>query len=255
MKYLKIIIFFILTLSFTNAFSADDHSLMTSDVQNYLGYGAIVFVLLLFTITLMVMLGTLKVLTRVILKTGKYTEAPVLIPVKPARSMNKSRANWFMYLLIPTLGIMGIYLLFNYFSGAAQLQEDKNPVASEKSDVAKNAGSNTANLVDENTVKLVTTPAVLDSGKAIFQTSCAACHGDKGQGIVGPNLTDDYWVHGGKINEVFKTVKYGVLDKGMPAWDKQLSAQKISDVANYIESLHGTNPPGAKAPQGAKEVF
>jgi cytochrome c oxidase cbb3-type subunit 3 len=254
MKYFKIIILFILTLSFTNVFSADDHSLIASKFQNYLGYGAVIFMLLLFTTTLMVMLNTLKVLTRVVLKTGKYTEEPVLIPVKPARAIKKSSPNWFMYLFIPTLGVMGICLLFNYFSSAAQLQEDKNGSAS-KVGVVKNAGSNTANLIDEKTVKLVTTPAVLDSGKAIFQTSCAACHGDKGQGIVGPNLTDDYWLHGGNINEVFKTIKYGVLDKGMPAWDKPLSPQKISDVANYIESLHGTNPPGAKGPQGGKGVF
>jgi cytochrome c oxidase cbb3-type subunit 3 len=150
---------------------------------------------------------------------------------------------------------MGIYLLFNCFSGTTQVQDDKNPDATAKTDVAKTPGSNTTNLADENTVKLVTTPAVLESGKAVFQTNCAACHGDKGQGVVGPNLTDDYWLHGGKISEVFKTIRYGVLDKGMPAWDKPLSPQKISDVANYIESLHGTNPPGAKAQEGVKEVL
>jgi len=74
------------------------------------------------------------------------------------------------------------------------------------------------------------------------------------QGNVGPNLTDDYWLHGGKINEVFKTIKYGVLANGMPTWEKQLSPKQIADVANYIKSLHGTNPANAKEPQGAKET-
>jgi cytochrome c oxidase cbb3-type subunit III len=70
---------------------------------------------------------------------------------------------------------------------------------------------------------------------------------------VGPNLTDDYWLHGGSIGSVFKTIKYGVTDKGMPNWDKQLSPKQLSDVANYIKSIHGTNPANAKAPQGEKE--
>jgi cytochrome c oxidase cbb3-type subunit 3 len=95
---------------------------------------------------------------------------------------------------------------------------------------------------------------VIASGQAIFKSTCAPCHGDHAQGNVGPNLTDDYWLHGGKINDLFKTIKYGVLSKGMPTWEKQLSPKQISDVANYIESLHGSNPAGAKAPQGTKEA-
>ncbi|HWZ05266.1 MAG TPA: c-type cytochrome, partial [Mucilaginibacter sp.] len=114
--------------------------------------------------------------------------------------------------------------------------------------------SHQANQVDENTVKLVTDPTVLASGQTIFKTTCSPCHGINGQGVVGPNLTDDYWLHGNKINDLFKTIKYGVPAKGMPTWEKQLSPKQISDVANYVKSLHGTNPPGAKEPQGTKET-
>ncbi len=74
------------------------------------------------------------------------------------------------------------------------------------------------------------------------------------QGNIGPNLTDDYWLHGSKINDVFKTIKYGVQPKGMPTWEKQLSPKQISEVANYVKSLRGTNPPNPKAPQGIKET-
>jgi cytochrome c oxidase cbb3-type subunit 3 len=71
--------------------------------------------------------------------------------------------------------------------------------------------------------------------------------------MVGPNLTDDYWLHGGNIKSVFKTIKYGITAKGMPNWDKQLSPKQLSDVSNYIKTLHGTNPPNGKEPQGEKE--
>jgi cytochrome c oxidase cbb3-type subunit 3 len=124
-----------------------------------------------------------------------------------------------------------------------------------QADIAKKAYlSKAANRVDENTVKLTSDPAVLASGQVIFKATCAACHGEHAQGLVGPNLTDDYWLHGGKISDLFKTIKYGVLSKGMPTWEKQLSPKQISDVANYIKSLRGTNPAGAKEPQGVKET-
>ena len=94
--------------------------------------------------------------------------------------------------------------------------------------------------------------AVLAEGKSIFTVRCAACHGVNGQGIVGPNLTDDYWLHGNKINDLFKTIKYGVQSKGMPTWESQLTPKQISDVANYVESIHGTHPANPKEPQGTK---
>jgi cytochrome c oxidase cbb3-type subunit 3 len=84
----------------------------------------------------------------------------------------------------------------------------------------------------------------------VYLNSCAACHGQAGEGNVGPNLTDAYWLHGGGIKNVFKTVKYGVPEKGMIAWEKQLSPAQIAQVSSYILSMQGTNPPNAKAPQG-----
>ena len=113
--------------------------------------------------------------------------------------------------------------------------------------------SHAANQVDENTVKLVTDPEVIGAGKAVFMQNCKPCHGEHAEGNVGPNLTDDYWLHGSKINDLFKTIKYGVAGKGMPTWEKQLSPKQIADVANYVKSLHGTNPANPKAPQGVKE--
>lgn len=107
-----------------------------------------------------------------------------------------------------------------------------------------------ANNVDENTVKLLTDQASVDAGKAVFQSTCFACHGKAGEGGVGPNLTDNYWLHGGSISDVFKTIKYGWPDKGMKSWKDDFSPVQIAQIASYVKSLHGTNPANAKAPQG-----
>jgi cytochrome c oxidase cbb3-type subunit 3 len=106
------------------------------------------------------------------------------------------------------------------------------------------------NRVDENTVVLISDKAELEKGKTVFMSNCTPCHGQQAQGIVGPNLTDDYWIHGGKINDIFKTIKYGYPEKSMQSWKDQLSPVQIAEVASYIKSLRGTNPPGAKEKQG-----
>ena len=72
----------------------------------------------------------------------------------------------------------------------------------------------------------------------------------QGQGVVGPNLTDDYWLHGGTINDIFKTIKYGYPEKGMKSWKDDYSPLQLAQIASYVESIHGSNPPNPKAPQG-----
>lgn len=79
---------------------------------------------------------------------------------------------------------------------------------------------------------------------------CPACHGTDGGGnAVGPNLTDDYWIYGGSIKTIFKTIKYGA-NNGMKSWKDELSAKQMAQVASYIKSLRGTKPANPKAPQG-----
>lgn len=108
---------------------------------------------------------------------------------------------------------------------------------------------NSGEVVDEKTVTMADAAGIAE-GKQIFQKSCYMCHGSNGEGGVGPNLTDEYWLHGGSINDVFKTIKYGVIDKGMQAWEKQFSPQEIKNLSSYIKSIKGTKPANAKAPQG-----
>lgn len=96
-------------------------------------------------------------------------------------------------------------------------------------------------------------PEQKKKGKAIFQVRCVACHGPEGQGGIGPNLTDNYWIHGGTLADIAKTVSTGVPDKGMPTWKALISNEEIISVVVFVKSLKGTNPPNPKAPQGDLE--
>ena len=90
----------------------------------------------------------------------------------------------------------------------------------------------------------------LKSGKAIYMKNCSGCHGDKGQGFAGPNLTDKYWLHGGATKDILKSIQEGIPDKGMIAWKIVFSPEEIQTMTDYVRSLQGTNPPKAKKPEG-----
>jgi cytochrome c oxidase cbb3-type subunit 3 len=107
----------------------------------------------------------------------------------------------------------------------------------------------TGETVDEKTVTMADAAGIAEGDK-LFHSNCFSCHGAKGEGLVGPNLTDKYWLHGGTINDVFKTIKFGYPDKGMPSWKNMYSPTQIKQLASYVKSLAGTNPPNPKAPQG-----
>lgn len=87
-------------------------------------------------------------------------------------------------------------------------------------------------------------------GQEVFATNCAACHRADGGGLIGPNLTDDAWIHGGELTQIHFTIREGVLAKGMPAWGKVLRPEQLEAVTAYVATLRGTNPPNAKAPEG-----
>lgn len=91
----------------------------------------------------------------------------------------------------------------------------------------------------------------LEEGKETFAAYCASCHGPDGGGLIGPNLADAYWLHGGSITEIHTTIAKGVLAKGMPPWEKSLKPEQLNQVVAYVSSLQGTTPTNPKAPQGA----
>jgi cytochrome c oxidase cbb3-type subunit 3 len=161
---------------------------------------------------------------------------------------------WFMYLFYISIIFAVIYGL-NYHvlqDGSIQETEYKEEVAiAEK--VKEAYMKKFANSVNENNVTVLKDNKDLTEGSEIYKTNCVACHGDKGQGGVGPNLTDNFWIHGGKINKLFHTITNGVPEKGMIAWNKTLNPIQIQKVSSFILSLKGTNPAGAKEPQGTEE--
>ncbi|HEY8958065.1 cbb3-type cytochrome c oxidase N-terminal domain-containing protein [Chitinophaga sp.] len=170
------------------------------------------------------------------------------------RELNNPTPPWWKWGYIFTVCFGVVYFWRTEISHSAPSQLEELAAAEEKAAIARQEYlKKAANNIDENNVTMLTDPADIAAGQKIFISNCAPCHGPQGQGVVGPNLTDDYWLHGGKLNEVFKTIKYGVADKGMKSWQDDFSPKQLAQVACYIKTLHGTNPPNAKEPQGQKE--
>ena len=160
---------------------------------------------------------------------------------------------WFMWLFYTCVVFAGVYLVRYSWLHYSPNQQEEYAQKMQKLNTEKAAYmAKMADNVDENTVTLEKSPEKLAEAKTLFIDKCAACHGQNGEGKNGPNLTDDYWIHGNGIKDVFKTIKYGVLEKGMVAWKEQISPPKMRTVASYVLSLRGTNPTGAAAPQGEK---
>ena len=127
--------------------------------------------------------------------------------------------------------------------------------ASYEADVAEaretQAKASLAEPVSEESLgKLMADAALMNDAKALFGLRCTPCHGDKAQGLIGPNLTDAAWIHGGgRLEEIFEVIDQGVLAKGMPAWSKQLSPIEVRKLAAFVGTQRGRNVPG-KAPEG-----
>ncbi len=167
------------------------------------------------------------------------------------KELDNNLPPWWKYGFYLTILIAVIYLI-NYHvikTAPLQAQEYTNSIKKAEAEIAEFM-KNSANNVDESNVKVLTDVSDLNSGKDIFISTCAACHGKLGEGTVGPNLTDDYWIHGGGMKDIFKTIKYGLPDKGMKSWKEDFSPIQIAQLASYIRTLKGTNPPKPKDKQG-----
>jgi cytochrome c oxidase cbb3-type subunit 3 len=169
------------------------------------------------------------------------------------RELNNVTPPWFITAFIFSI-LFGIgYLYVYYVAKSAPLQIEEFNMAMKKAEDEKAQYlAIQGNNVDETTVTMLGA-ADIASGRSTFQAKCTVCHGAAGgsmPGGVGPNLTDEYWIHGGAISSIFKTIKYGWPEKGMISWKDQLSPMQMAQLASYIKSLRGSKPTGAKEPQG-----
>ena len=165
---------------------------------------------------------------------------------------------WWKWLFYATIIWGIIYMLVYHVFDALPLQQKEYEIVMEDARVARDAMMALAgNNIDETNVEFSDEADVLASGKAIYDRDCLVCHAPEGQGLIGPNFTDRNWIHGGSINDIFKTIKYGVPQKGMISWQSKLSPSDMRDVASFIMTFTGTtpqNPPAPKGPEGDEYI-
>lgn len=175
------------------------------------------------------------------------------------REYDNPLPNWWLVTFFATIIFGFIYWIHYEFGGAPTQQAEL------RSDLAQIEAQNEAqNKIDhrhqstdneDELTKLMNAVSAVAQGKEVFQAKCAACHGNELQGVIGPNLVDEYWLHGkGQLTEITGIIRNGVPEKGMPAWESLLKNEEIQVVAAYIGANRGTKPAHPKPPQGEKVV-
>lgn len=169
------------------------------------------------------------------------------------RELDNHLPPWWKWLFYATIIWAVIYVVAYHFTSSLPLSGDEFEQEMAAADAAKKrfAASQPSLAIDPEQLQYTADAEIIARGEKIFTVNCTPCHRSDGGGTGnGPNLTDAYWLHGGTIKNVFATVNNGFLEKGMPAWGKTMSQGDVRDVAFFVFSLQGTNPPNAKAPQG-----
>jgi cytochrome c oxidase cbb3-type subunit 3 len=164
------------------------------------------------------------------------------------QEMDNGMPSWLAYFFYLTILFGGVYLLNYHVFKFSALPADEYKAEMALATLRYGATS------DRVSVALVPTTdaAALEAGKASYLANCAVCHGKAGEGGVGPNLADAYWLHGGKFEQVFTSIREGIAAKGMQPWKGKITDPDLVSLTSYLQKLQGTNPPNAKAPQGEK---
>lgn len=172
------------------------------------------------------------------------------------RELDNRLPRWWLYgfylcIIAGCIYLWRFHVSHTGLSSKEELQLALEQGEKDKAEYLKNA----ANNVDENTVTLLTSEADIAAGKTVFLANCIACHGETANGLVngnpgaGPNLIDNYWLHKGSVQDIFKTIKYGWPEKGMKSWKEDIAPTKIAQLVAFIKSMQGKDDKG-KAPQG-----
>lgn len=171
------------------------------------------------------------------------------------RELDHVLPRWWLWLFYSTIVFAAWYSGY-YLSGNGPNPKQELAVAMKQIDSMKPAAPPPSNDQSSDLLAAYKDPAKLKHGSEVFAGKCIACHGDKAQGVIGPNLTDDYWIHGkGTLKDIAAVVTSGVPDKGMPPWGPILTADELRDVVAFVHSMHGSKPAGAKAQQGELQEF
>lgn len=160
---------------------------------------------------------------------------------------------WWVWLFIGSIAFAGFYYLGIGVFGFIDTYEEDLAESQHELQLIREAyaAANPVFEADEATLaRYVGDPSMIQAGAAIYEAVCAACHGDQGQGLIGPNLVDNYWMHGGTNEDIFEILTVGVPAQGMPAWDATHTPEQRAQLVAFIRSLEGTNPPNAREPQG-----
>lgn len=167
------------------------------------------------------------------------------------RELDNSLPPWWLYGFYVSILVAIGYMYVYHYSDIGLSQDEEYQQAMQEADQEKLIyASKQVNNIDENNLIALVDPQSLNVGLKAFVTNCAACHGQEGQGGVGPNLTDKYWIHGGSTPSIYKTIKNGVPEKGMIAWKSQMQPSTIHKLASYIQTLQGSQPANPKEKQG-----
>lgn len=169
------------------------------------------------------------------------------------QELDNSLPPWWKYGFYITIIVSVFYMFYFHLGGPGKNPTQEYELEMEKAEFAiakHNAAS--PNKIDENNIVMPSATGIA-AGEKIYHTACWPCHGKAGEGTVGPNLTDKFWIHKGSLTDIYLSIKHGYPDKGMPAWEKNYSPGEIVDLVGYIKSIAGSNPPGAKLPEG--EVY
>jgi cytochrome c oxidase cbb3-type subunit 3 len=169
------------------------------------------------------------------------------------KELDNNLPPWWVYMFYATILFGVVYIAWYHVLPYGQSQHEEYIAQMEEGERQKEAYLAIAgNRIDESNVTYIDDAKSLAAGKEIYVANCVACHAKDLGGGVGPNLVDEYWIHGGSINDVFKVIKYGVPTKGMIPWQANLTPVEMQQVSSYILSMQGTEPANPKEPQGEK---
>lgn len=183
------------------------------------------------------------------------TENKVIHEVDGIEEYDNKLPNWWLYILYGSVVFGFCYWFVYQTAGFANLPAAEYKDEMEKAAAAQAEKAKTMVVTPEVLATLAKDKGTLEQGKQVFVQTCAACHRADGGGLVGPNLTDEFWIHGGAPDKVWKSVSQGVPDKGMPAWASQLGPDRVRAVTAYVISLRDTNVPSGKPAQGDRDAL